>query len=158
MSVIPYDPLGSYQKGKTVKEFKTAVEDVLAEDEREAKIAALVEQGKTRAEAEDEVESEDYVEFDLDGRIMRAYHPNEGQLAFMLAALGRGQTKEGRFSSILNIMFESLRDDDKDHLESRMLSRDPKHRLPMKQIEGIFEFLTEEWFARPTQQSSDSAP
>jgi hypothetical protein len=139
-----------------MKEFVTAYEDVVAEDERETKIKALVESGKTRAEAEAEVEDDDFIEFNLDGRIMRAYTPTEGQLAFMLAALGRGQTQDSRFAAILNIMFESLRGDDKDYLENRLLSRDPKKRLSMKMIESIFEHITSEWFARPTQSPSDS--
>lgn len=134
-----------------MKEFKTAVEDVVREDEREAKIAALIEQGKSREEAEAATaeDGESFVEFMLDGRVMRAYQPTDGQLAFMLAALGRGQTNDGRFAAIINIMLECLRDEDKDYLEQRLLSR--KNRLPIKQVEAIFEHLTEEWFARPTQ-------
>lgn len=139
-----------------MKEFKSAVEDVLAEDEREAKIAALIEGGKSREEAEAEVDEESYVEFDLDGRTMKAYRPNETQLAFMLASLGRGQSKQQRFGAILNIMFESLDEDDKDYLEGRMLTRDPRQRVPMKTIEGIFEFLMEEWFR--VGVSGDGAP
>ncbi len=140
-----------------MKEFVTAVDEVEFEDERASQIAVLVAAGKTQAEAEAEVDDEPYVEFRIDGRVMRAYRPIEGQLIFMMAALGRGQTKEGRFSSILNIMFEAMREDDKDYLESRLLSRDPAKRIPMKQIEAIFEYLVEEWFARPTQSQSDSA-
>jgi len=122
-----------------MKEFVTAVEEVAKEDDG------------TPVE-------EQYVEFKLDGRVMRAYQPTDGQLTFMLAALGRGQTSDQRFAGIVNIMMSSLRDEDQDYLESRLLSRDPKRRLPIKQVEAIFEHLVEEWFARPTQQPSDSAP
>jgi hypothetical protein len=141
-----------------VKEFTTAVEEVLEEDEREAKIKALVEQGKSREEAEAEVDDEKPVEFMLDGRVLKAYPPTEGQLIFMMAAMGRGQSQESRFASIINIMMESLRDEDQDYLEARLLTRDPKQRLRAPKIEEIFEYLTEEWFARPTQPPSDSAP
>ena len=143
-----------------MKEFTSAVEDVLAEDERAEKIAARVEalvaEGKDRAEAEKQAESEaeddeGVVTFMLDGREMKAYPPTDGQLAFMLASLGRGQTKEQRFAAIINIMLEALRDDDRDYMESRLLTRDPKRRLSIKTVEGIFEHMTEEWFARPTQ-------
>lgn len=141
-----------------MKEFVTAVEEVIAEDEREAKIAALIAEGKSREEAEAEVSEETYVEFKLDDRVLRAYSPTEGQLTFMLAALGRGQSQDQRFAGIINIMMESLRDEDQDYLEGRLLTRDPKNRLPVKKIEEIFEYLIEEWFARPTQPSSGSAP
>lgn len=142
-----------------MKEFISAVEDVAAEDEREAKIAALMESGKTREEAEREVEdSEGVVEFKVDGRTLRAFPPTDGQLAFMLAALGRGQSADQRFAAIINIMLSAMRGEDQDYLEGRLLTRDPKNRLPMSTIEAIFEHLTEEWFARPTQPPSGSAP
>lgn len=121
-----------------MKEFITAVEEVVTED------------SGTPVE-------EQYVAFKIDGRELRAYQPTDGQLAFMMAALGRGQTDDQRFAAIINIMLASLRDDDADYLESRLLTRDPKKRIPMKQIEEIFAYLSEEWFARPTQSSSDSA-
>ena len=122
-----------------MKEFTTAVEDIAAEDAGEAP-------------------EEQPIEFKLDGRVMHAYPPTDGQLAFMLASLGRGQTDEGRFASMINVMLECLRDDDKDWFESRLLTRDPKKRIGAKTIEAVFEHLMEEWFARPTQPPSDSAP
>lgn len=144
----------------TMKQFALAVEDDILDQEREDKILALMAEkpdgtpGLTRTEAEEEVDP--YVEFQVGTRTMRAYRPIEGQVIFMLAALGKGQSKESRLSSILNILFESLREDDKDWLESRLLTRDPKTRLGMKTIEGIFEYCVEGWFARPTPQPSDS--
>jgi hypothetical protein len=122
-----------------VKEFITAVEEVVVEDEGE------------------KVE-EQFVPFMVDGRELHAYPPTDGQLAFMLAALGRGQTADQRFAAIINIMLSSLRDEDQVYLEGRLLTRDPKQRLKIQQVEQIFEYLTEEWFARPTQPPSDSAP
>ena len=121
-----------------MKEFTSAVEEIESED------------GGTPPE-------ERYVEFKLDGRVLHSYPPLDGQLAFMLAALGRGQTTEQRFAAIINIMMSTLRDEDADYLEGRLLSRDPKQRLTIKTIEEIFESLIEEWFARPTQPPSDSA-
>lgn len=131
-----------------MKEFTSAVEEVVDEDEREAAILALMEkESKTREEAEGEVDDDEKpIEFLLDGRVMHAYPPTDGQLAFMLASLGRGQTSDGRFASIINVMLECLRDDDKDHFESRLLTRDKKKKLGVKKIEEIFEFLIEEWF------------
>lgn len=145
-----------------MKVFTTAVEEIVEEDERaaaaaerEASIQRLVDKGMSREDAEAEVgpegEDEKPIEFELDGRVMHAYRPTDGQLAFMIAALGRGQTADGRMGSIINVMLECLRDDDKDYFESRLLTRDPKRRIGVKKIEEIFEFLTEEWFARPTQ-------
>lgn len=152
-------------------EFNSAVISAEEEAEQEAAILALmagerdpstpedatgdaikwIKRPMTREDAEAEVYEDPYTDFDLDGRTMRAYQPTSGQLAFMLASLGRGQTSDQRFAAILNIMFECLREDDKDHLESRMLSRDRRKRLDLPVLERIFEGLTKEWFARPTK-------
>lgn len=120
-----------------MKEFISAVED--AENE------------------ENGTEEESYVPFKIDGRELRAYQPTEGQLIFMLAATGRGQSADQRMAAIINIMLASLRDDDADYMEARLLTRDPKKRLKPEMIESVFEYLVEEWFARPTQPSSGSA-
>jgi hypothetical protein len=161
-----------------VKEFITAVEEVLTEDENEAKIKAraaeLVAEGMSQEEAEAKAHSEieGFVPFELshmeatlddegnvqhddDGkiiahkvvdRVLHAYQPTEGQLIFMLASLGRGQSKDQRFASIINIMLESLREEDAEYLETRLLTRDRKKRLPSEKIEEIFEYLVEQWF------------
>lgn len=135
-----------------MKEFTTAAEEIVTEADREERIKALLAQGKTQQEAETEAgEADSYVEFTLDGRVMKAYTPTPAQLTFMLAALGRGQTKDSRFGSIVNIMMESMDEDDQDHLESRMLSRKRGVRLEIEQLEQIFEYLVGEWFDTPTR-------
>lgn len=136
-----------------MKEFVTAVEDVVAADEREEKIRALMAEGKTREDAEAEVDGDKPVEFKMDGRVLKAYPLTDGQLAFMLANLGRGQTADQRFAGILNIMLASLKGDDKDYVENRLLlpKGDPK-RLGIKELEAVFEYLMEEWFGNPTQE------
>lgn len=120
-----------------MKEFTTAVEDVLSEDAGEKP-------------------EERFIPFSLDGRELHAYQPTDGQLAFMLAALGRGQSNEGRFAAIINIMLACLRDEDRDYLEGRLLSRDKSERLEIRQVEEIFGYLTEEWFREDVPSSGTS--
>lgn len=132
-----------------MKEFTSAVESIEEADEREAKIVALMEDAenpRTREEAEREVDLGKPVEFKIDGRKMKAYPPADGQLAFMVATLGRGQSSDQRFAGIINLMTETLLPADKDYFEKRLLTNDRKHRLPMSTLEGVFEHLTEEWF------------
>lgn len=139
-----------------MKEFISAVEDAEKDAEREEKIKALIAEGKSREDAEAEVDEIDFVEFKLDGRVLRAYSPTPGQLTYLLAATGRGQTQEQRYAGIVNMMFECLRDEDKDYFEGRLLTKNRRERLSLTQLEEIFEYLTEEWFARPTKSPSDS--
>lgn len=117
-----------------MQEFITAVEDNIAEGE----------------------ETEKPIEFKLDGRVMKAYRPHEGQLTFMMAAMGRGQTQEQRYAAIINIMMESLAEEDADYFESRLLTRDRKTRLKIKDIEPVFEYLTKQWFRPESEAGSET--
>jgi hypothetical protein len=139
-----------------MKEFILAVEDEAADQEREDAIEALVAQGKTREEAEVEVDRGTPIEFKIGERVLKAYKPNETQLIFLLASLGRGQSKESRMASIVNVMLESLDEDDKDWFEERLLTSDPTKRIPPRLIESVFEYLTSEWFREGV--SGDGAP
>lgn len=108
-------------------------------------------------ENENEENGEDsFVEFKLDGRVMRAYQPDASQLTFLLAALGRGQRNEQRFANIVNIMMSSLREDDADYFEARLLERDPRRKISLKTMEEVFEYIIEQWFGDPTQSPSGS--
>lgn len=134
-----------------MKEFMIAAEEAIREDE-----GTPVEEQFTEFKLVDTLTDDEGKETRTE-RVMRAYPPTQGQLTFMLAGMGRGQTSENRFASIINVMLECFRDEDRDYFEARLLTRDPKRMLPPKYIEGIFEYLMEEWFGRPTQQPSGSA-
>ena len=121
-----------------MKSFITAVEEVAAE-------------------ADGTPIKEQLIEFEVDGRVIHAHQPTEGQLAFFLASVGRGQSDTQRFASMVNVVLETLQGEDKDYMEGRLLTRDPKQRMSIKTLEQIFEFLMEEWFGRPTESPSDSA-
>lgn len=153
-----------------MKEFVSAFRETEAEDnlaearaDRERRIERLVAEGWQREDAEKEIpEVTDRglaVAFMLDGRRLLAYPPHEGQLIFMMAGLGRGQSKEQRLGAMVNVMMEALDEDDKDYFEGRLLTADPKERIGSEVLEQVFEYLTTEWFAsdRPTKPSSGSA-
>lgn len=90
-------------------------------------------------------------------RVLTAYPPNDGQMAFLLATTGRGQSNEQRFAGIINIMLSCLDENDADYFEGRLLSRDPRKKLGIQIVESIFAHLTEEWFGHPTDEPSGSA-
>lgn len=133
-----------------IKQFEAAVEEVEHSEAIKARIAVLVEEGMTPERAEDkayeEEERKKAVVFTLRGRKMTAFQPREGQMAFLLANLGRGQTSDGRFAAIVNVMTNSLRGDDKDFFESLLLEGDRRRALKLETVEGIFSYLTEQWF------------
>lgn len=108
-------------------------------------------------QSETEADGVKPIEFKLDGQTIKSYPPTDGQLAFMMASMGRGQTSDGRFAAIVNILLESFDDEGREYVETRLLTRDDSRRLPVSQVNDIFEYLIEEWFGRPTEPQSDSA-
>lgn len=143
-----------------MKEFILAVEDEAAEQEREDGIAALMakDESLTREQAEVQYDRGAPTPFKIGDRVLNAYKPNETQLIFLLASLGRGQSKESRMASIVNVMLESLAEDDKDWFEERLLTSDPKKRIPPKLIESVFEYLTGEWFREAVPGDGTAVP
>lgn len=144
-----------------MKEFITAADEIIQEDESgkppEEQTIPFVLGHKVPDGFEDDGKGGRRQKFRIEKRTLHARTPNGGQLAFMLASMGRGQTNDQRFAAIVNIMLNTLVDGDQDYFESRLLSGDPHYALPPEQIEEVFEYLSEQWFGRPTQPSSDSA-
>lgn len=132
-----------------MKEFIVAVTDSVAEDLGE-------EEGIVEFTLVDEVKDYKTGKTKQVKRVLKAYPPSPNQLAFLMASMGRGQTDQSRFASYINVMLGSLRGEDKDYFENRLLSGDPKESIPMEMVEQIFMHLTEEWFGRPTESQSDS--
>lgn len=99
----------------------------------------------------------DVIKFKIDGKEVHAKRPHSGQLTFMLAALGRGQDDSQRYASLINLLCATLRPEDSDYLQGRLIEPDPKKRLPLQVVEEVFEFLVEEWFREGEDVPSDEA-
>lgn len=81
--------------------------------------------------------------------LFTAEEPNEGQLTFLLASMGRGMTGSQRVAAVVNFLDAVLDDESADYLNSRLLSRnDP---FPPEGIEKIFGHFAAKWFGRPTK-------
>lgn len=136
-----------------MKEFALAVLDEIEDSTREERINALVAEGKTREEAEVEVDRGRPVVFRIGDRTLKAYKPDETQLIFLMATMSRGQSKTTRMAGVINVMLESLDGDDKDWFEERLLTSDRSQKIGTKTLEAVFEHLTTEWFRE--ESSSD---
>lgn len=132
-----------------MKEFTTAIAEIEDDDAREEKVLGYMAEGLSREAAEKKVDGENErkpIPFKIDGRVLYAHRPHDGQIAFMMASLGRGQSNANRFAAIINVMLETLRGEDKDWLEERLLTGDKSRTIPPKTLEEVFEYLSEAWF------------
>jgi hypothetical protein len=95
-------------------------------------------------------------EYIPDLKVVKARRPSDGQLAVLMASIGKGASDIDGVAGPLNF-FDSLLDaDGKRYFLDRLL--DPDDLFGPEEIEEIMEALVEEWGARPTQPSSGSAP
>jgi hypothetical protein len=94
------------------------------------------------------------LEFAIDGQVLYAHKPTDGQIAMTMAALGRHTSNQTKIAGIIDFFVEILDEDSHQYIVERLLSRnDP---LGLEQVEEILDWLVEEWTGRPTQQPSVS--
>lgn len=115
-----------------MKEFTTAINEVI--------------EGDTEAP----------MEFLLDGEKIRAYKPTEGQLAMLMASMGRHTTDQTKIAGIIDFFVAVLDEEGHQYVVSRLLSRDDP--LGIVQVQEVMEWMIEEWTGRPTKPLSVSTP
>ena len=92
--------------------------------------------------------------FKLDGRECRAYKPNDGQLAMLMASLGRHSSDATKLAGVIDFFVTVMDDESHQHVVDRLLSRDDTFGL--EQVTDIMMWMIEEWTGRPTQPLSVS--
>lgn len=117
-----------------MKEFVTAAEETIAEDEG----------------------SDGSIQFLVDGWEVTAYKPGDGQLAVLMATTGRHSDGPEQMAGIINFFASVLDDASHSHLVKRLLDRrDP---YGVEQVTETIEWLIEEWSGgRPTKSPSASS-
>lgn len=95
------------------------------------------------------------IEFKIDGEDVVAFLPQGGQLAMLLASVGRGQTEEQRIAGYINFFVNVLDKKAANLVERRLLDREDPFGID--QVEEILDWLVLEWSAHPTQSPSGSA-
>lgn len=106
-----------------------------------------------KAESEDD---EAGIEFNIDGVLCTAYHPGDGQLAYLLASTGRHSTGQEQIAGLINFFVAVLDDDSHTYVVNRLLDR--KDKFGIEQVQSVMEWLVSEWSSRPTKSPSDSTP
>lgn len=117
-----------------MKEFRTAAADVIDDPE-----------------TTDEETERSFVVVKLDDREIKFYEPNDGQLVVMMTALARGMNSAQRVATFMSTLLNSMSEEDRDYIEGRLVSSDPKFRITASELEPIFEHVMSEWFGNPTQ-------
>jgi hypothetical protein len=106
-----------------------------------------------KAESQDE---EATLEFNIDGVLCHAFHPGDGQLAYLLASTGRHSTGQEQIAGLINFFVAVLDDDSHTYVVNRLLDR--KDQFGLEQVQAIMEWMVAEWSTRPTKSPSGSTP
>lgn len=96
------------------------------------------------------------IEFDVDGVMCKCYHPGDGQLAYLMASMGRHTSTQERVAGVVNFFVAVLDADSQQYVIGRLLDRgDP---FGITEVQQIMEWMVEEWAGRPTKSPSGSTP
>lgn len=96
------------------------------------------------------------LEFMVDGETLIAHKPREGQVAVLMATVGRHATEQDMVAGIINFFASTLDKNSYGYIERRLLDYDDEFGI--EQVQDILEWLIEEWTGRPTKLPSGSTP
>jgi hypothetical protein len=108
----------------------------------------------TTAVAEVTEDQEAPMVFKIDGQELRAYKPTEGQLAMLMAQLGRHTSETTKVAGIIDFFTSVMDEKSHQYVVTRLLSRDDP--MELKQVEEVMEWMVEEWSGRPTKSPNVS--
>lgn len=104
------------------------------------------------AESEDDKPD---LEFNVDGVLVTAYYPGDGQLAYLMASTGKHQPATEQVAGLINFFVAVLDDESHGYIVNKLLDR--KDPFGLEEVQDIFEWMVEQWAGRPTKQPSDFA-
>jgi len=110
----------------------------------------------TTAAKEAAGQAEDPVEFSLDGQVLHAYRPTEGQLALLMMALGRHTTETTKIAGAVDFFVSICDQPSYTYLADRLQSRE--NPIALEEIAEVVQWIIEEWAGRPTPSPSGSTP
>lgn len=120
----------------------------------------------TAARAVENEEADDRYpyEFTLDGVLCRAREPKDGQVAVLMASTGRHSGTQDQIAGIINFFVSVLDADTHQFIVNKLLDPEddfgleaPEDNPEAASVQGIMEYLMEEWSGRPTKSSSASS-
>lgn len=107
------------------------------------------------AKAADDPDIEIPTMFKVGDLTCRAYQPTSGQVAMMFSRASERNEDGERTAATIDFMLGIFDKETSKELGSRLLDRDDPFEL--ENLTEIFEWLMEEWGARPTQSPSASS-
>lgn len=112
----------------------------------------------TAAQRGDTRDDEEPITFLHDQREVTFYKPSSGQFMLM-SSLGVGDMDPRSVGTFIALFMELMEEDTQRYFESRLLDRHDTFDIDSEGgIFDIWEYLAEEWSARPTKEPSDYQP
>jgi hypothetical protein len=85
----------------------------------------------------------------VEERELVAHYPKDGQVALLMARMGRHSSASERVAGVIDFFVEVLDQEGHEYVVSRLLDREDEFGL--KDISDIMNYLMEEWGGRPTK-------
>jgi uncharacterized protein YneF (UPF0154 family) len=89
------------------------------------------------------------ITFKIDGHELTAHPPRDGQVAMMMAQMGRHSTNNDKVSGMIDFFVNLFDPADEQYLVNRLWDREDDFGI--EQISDVMTWLMEEWSKRPTK-------
>lgn len=89
------------------------------------------------------------VKFKIDDQELVAHKPNDGQVALLMARMGRHSTSSDRVAGIIDFFVEVLDEQGHEYIVNRLMDGDDEFGIT--DVSSIMEWLLAEWSGRPTK-------
>lgn len=94
------------------------------------------------------------ITYEVLGKPVTFNFPGNGQMLYLMTSFGETSTIGNRAGAVFDLLFSTMSDEDVAFIRGKMLENEFEEEIAT----DIFEALMEDWFADPSQQSSDSQP
>lgn len=107
-----------------------------------------------KAVEDEETDDDLAMAFTVDGEELVCFPPSDGQLAILIASVGRHSSQHQQIAGIINFFVEVMDERSHGYVVGRLLDREDPFGL--EEVEAIMSWMIEEWTGRPTQSPSVS--
>lgn len=116
-------------------------------------MSADIQEFTTAAEASKR-DKEGGIPFKFDQRMFKCYKPDETQMAFLMASVGRGASDTDRIAGVINFFCKVMDEESASYFEQRLL--DSEDGFGIADVDAIMRWMVKAWTGNPTNEPSGS--
>lgn len=104
--------------------------------------------------AEERDEEQPDLEFEIDGTLIKAFKPGDGQFGMFMLMTSKRATTEESVAGVIDFFLSMLDDESQNYVYRRLMDR--RDSFGIEKVRDIMMWMVEEWSGNPTHGPSGS--